>query len=132
MKVAIIAATATVLTAIPVISHAHCEQTSASSSVVTCESGVRVVRHTYAPLPSIDPQVAAQNKIERERLALQRQQLMQQAAQAERRAQQEDERIRNQSYLYRDANSPLRQRTRPIGYGTRGFRNTQTVVVTGR
>lgn len=132
MKVAIIAATATALLAIPSIGFAQCGSVSASTSTVTCENGVRVVRHTYAPLPSIDPQVAARNTLERERLALQRQKLAQQAAQDERRAQQDDARIRNQSYLYRDANSPLRQRTRPLGYGTRGYRSTQTVIVTGR
>ena len=38
-------------------------------------------------------------------------------------------RVRNQGYLYRDADSPLRQRTRPQGFGTRGYRTNSTVLV---
>lgn len=132
MKIALIAAASTLLVALPVASYAQCGPSTASSSSVSCENGVRVVRHTYAPLPSVAPATAAQTRIQRERIALERARLRQQAAQAERQARQEDERIRNQGYLYRDANSPLRQRTRPLGYGTRGISNQRVAIITPR
>lgn len=121
----------TAILMLPQIASAQCA-TYAGSASISCQQGVTIIRQNQAPLPSINPTTQAQLQLQRQKLAQQREAMRQRAMIAQQQQRLEAERVRNQGYLYRDANSPLRQRSQPQGYGTRGYRTNNTVVVTGR
>lgn len=121
------------LAALPQTAAAQCAPTSGGSASVTCTQGVTIIRQAPGRAPSIDPATAAQLKLQRQQRIDALQQRAAQNRLAQDRLDLERRRVNNQSYLYRDANSPLRQRTRPQGYGTRGFRSgTGGIIVVGR
>lgn len=132
MKQAILISAIVAAAFVPQGAMAHCGATQAGSASVSCERGVLVVRAYQGPLPSVSAAQSARMSLQRQQLAAQRETLRQQATIEARRLALETERVRNEGYLYRDTNSPLRQRSRPYGYGTRGYYRTNTVIVTPR
>jgi hypothetical protein len=125
---------AALILALPSVASAACGHMSASSAAQSCEQGVRVIRQAPLTPPRLSPAQVAQLELQRDQLALQRQQAQQNAALQSRRLDQTDRALWNQSYLYRDANSPLRQRAGGV-YGFGGLNAGYTsprIAVVGR
>ncbi|MGB3456576.1 MAG: hypothetical protein WBA35_09465 [Litorimonas sp.] len=114
---------------LPGTAEAHCPAIQAGSATVSCEQGVRVIRQAPITPQSLSPAQVAQIKLQRQRLAAQQREAARLARLETRRLDLERERVRNEGYLYRDANSPLRQRSQPQGFGTRGVRTAPGVVI---
>lgn len=113
MKAVILAAA---LITLPAAASAYCAGPSGGSALQSCEDGVRVIRQQPMAMPSIHPRDTAALELKRDTLALQRQRQNAQISLERRRLDQRDRELRLRSYLYQDARSPLRTRSRRLGY----------------
>ena len=120
---------------LPLAAQAACGPVSAGSFSDGCEQGVRVIRNQPLALPRLSPAEAGRIALQRERLALARQQASNSYALESRRLDQRDQALTQREYLYRDANSPLRERRfGRLGYRTfgGGYGIAYSPVVPGR